>query len=139
MSLRKEGSKLVQYVHLPVQVFFALTMAALAISQSSSFAPDSSKAKVATASIFAILDRKSKIDPSDESGQILENVKGEIELQHISFKYPTRPDIQIFRDLSLTIHSGKVIKFFLFFFLKEKKKPYHTNYQILFFSTRVKF
>ncbi|KAL0459830.1 UNVERIFIED_CONTAM: ABC transporter B family member 11 [Sesamum latifolium] len=45
------------------RVFFALTMAAVAISQSSTFAPDSSKAKSATASIFAILDRKSDIDP----------------------------------------------------------------------------
>jgi ATP-binding cassette subfamily B (MDR/TAP) protein 1 len=35
-------------------------------------------------------------------------VKGEIELRHIGFKYPARPDIEIFRDLSLAIHSGKV-------------------------------
>ncbi|KAK4407870.1 ABC transporter B family member 4 [Sesamum angolense] len=89
------------------RVFFALTMAAIAISQSSSFAPDSSKAKSAAASIFAILDRESKINPSDESGMKLESVKGEIELKHVSFKYPTRPDVQIFRDLSLTIHHGK--------------------------------
>ncbi|KAL2535447.1 ABC transporter B family member 4 [Forsythia ovata] len=91
------------------RVFFALTMAAIAISQSSTFAPDSSKAKGAAASIFAILDRKSKIDPSDESGTTLENLKGEIELRHIRFRYPTRPDVQIFRDLSLTIHSGKTV------------------------------
>lgn len=91
-----------------LQVFFALTMAAVAISQSSSLAPDSSKAKGAAASVFAILDRKSKIDPSDESGVKLDSIKGEIELRHVSFKYPTRPDIQIFRDLSLTIRSGKV-------------------------------
>lgn len=84
-------------------------MAAIGISQSSSFAPDSSKAKSAAASVFAILDRKSKIDPSDESGTTLDEVKGEIELRHVSFTYPSRPDIQIFRDLSLTIHAGKVI------------------------------
>ncbi|XWS46385.1 hypothetical protein CRYUN_Cryun14cG0061200 [Craigia yunnanensis] len=91
------------------QVFFALTMASVAISQSSSFAPDSSKAKAAAASIFAIIDRESKIDPSDESGMTLEDVKGDIELRHVSFKYPLRPDIQIFRDLSLSIHAGKTI------------------------------
>ena len=39
----------------------------------------------------------------------LDDVKGEIELRHVSFKYPSRPDIQIFRDLNLTIHSGKVM------------------------------
>ncbi|KAJ0110909.1 hypothetical protein Patl1_00783 [Pistacia atlantica] len=89
------------------RVFFALTMAALGISQTSSFAPDSTKAKGAAASIFAIIDRQSKIDSSDESGTTIENVKGEIELHHVSFKYPLRPDVQILRDLSLAIHAGK--------------------------------
>ncbi|XP_065859872.1 ABC transporter B family member 11-like isoform X2 [Euphorbia lathyris] len=91
------------------QVFFALTMTAMGISQSSSFAPDSTKAKNAAASVFAIIDRESKIDPSDESGTTIENVRGEIELRHISFKYPSRPDTQIFRDLSLHIKSGKTV------------------------------
>lgn len=91
------------------RVFFALTMAALAISQSSSFAPDTSKAKSSAVSVFAILDRKSEIDPSDESGMTLDNVKGEIELRHVRFRYPTRPDVEIFRDLCLSIHSGKSV------------------------------
>jgi len=90
------------------RVFLALTMAGLAIS-SDGGASNSSKGNGATASIFAILDRKSKIDPSDESGTTLESVKGEIELSHISFKYPTRPDVQIFRDLNLNIQSGKTV------------------------------
>ncbi|GMI66695.1 P-GLYCOPROTEIN 4, MULTIDRUG RESISTANCE 4, ARABIDOPSIS P-GLYCOPROTEIN 4, ATP-binding cassette B4 [Hibiscus trionum] len=91
------------------RVFLALTMAAVGISQSSSFAPDSNKAKIAAASIFAIIDRESKIDPRDESGRTLENVKGDIELHHVNFKYPSRPDIQIFQDLSLSIHAGKTV------------------------------
>ncbi|KAK7259124.1 hypothetical protein RIF29_24722 [Crotalaria pallida] len=91
------------------RVILALTFTANGISQSSSLAPDSSKAKSAIASIFGIIDRKSKIDPSDESGSTLDSISGEIVLRHISFKYPSRPDIQIFRDLSLTIHSGKMV------------------------------
>ncbi|KAJ8445541.1 hypothetical protein Cgig2_012429 [Carnegiea gigantea] len=90
-------------------VFFALAMVAIGVSQSDSLAPDSGKAKAAAASVFALLDRKSKIDPSDESGMTLDDVKGEIELRHISFRYPTRPDIEIFRDLCLSIHAGKAI------------------------------
>ncbi|XP_048138833.1 ABC transporter B family member 4-like isoform X3 [Rhodamnia argentea] len=91
------------------RVFFALTMAAVGITQSSSITQDSNKARSATASVFEIIDRKSKIDPGDESGETLENVKGEIDLHNVSFKYPSRPDIQIFKDLSLTIHSGKTV------------------------------
>lgn len=88
-------------------------MAAIGISQSSSLAPDSSKARSATASVFAILDRQSKIDPSDDSGLTPERLKGNIEIQHVSFRYPTRPDIQIFQDLCLSIHSGKVNHYYL--------------------------
>ncbi|XP_022638881.1 ABC transporter B family member 21-like [Vigna radiata var. radiata] len=90
------------------RVLFALSMAAMGISQSGSLVLDSAKSKSAAASVFAILDRKSQIDPSDDSGLTLEEVQGEIEFKNVSFKYPTRPDVQIFRDLCLTIHSGKV-------------------------------
>lgn len=91
-------------------------MAAFAISQSSSLAPNSSKAKDATASIFSMIDRKSEIDPSAEIGETLQNLKGEIQFRHVSFRYPSRPDVQILRDLSLTIPSGKVLSLFLFLF-----------------------
>ncbi|CAH8333242.1 unnamed protein product [Eruca vesicaria subsp. sativa] len=91
------------------QVFLALTMTTIGISAASSLAPDSSKARSAAASIFGIIDRKSKVDSRDESGMVLENVKGDIEFCHISFAYQTRPDIQIFRDLCFSIRAGKTV------------------------------
>ncbi|XP_013751442.2 ABC transporter B family member 5-like [Brassica napus] len=91
------------------QVFLALTMTTIGISAASSFAPDSSKAKSAAASVFGIIDRKSKIDSRDESGMVLENVKGDIDFCHIEFAYQTRPDIQIFRDLCFSIRAGKTV------------------------------
>ncbi|KAJ9537113.1 hypothetical protein OSB04_029846 [Centaurea solstitialis] len=91
------------------QVFLGLSMAAMGVSQSGSFVPDSGKAKTATASIFGLLDQKSKIDYTDESGTTLQNVKADIEFNHVNFKYPSRPDIQIFRDLCLAIPSGKTV------------------------------
>ncbi|XP_055959663.1 ABC transporter B family member 21-like isoform X2 [Mercurialis annua] len=91
------------------QVFFALTMAATGISHSSSIGVDTAKVNAAVASVFRIIHQKSMINPSDESGTILQNVRGDIELHCISFKYPSRPDIQIFQDLSLAIHSGKTV------------------------------
>ncbi|KAK7853008.1 ABC transporter B family member 9 [Quercus suber] len=91
------------------KVFFALTMAANGVSQSSALAPDTTKAKNSAASIFEILDSKPSIDSSSNEGITLPSVTGNIELQNISFKYPTRPDIQIFKDLSLSIPSGKTV------------------------------
>lgn len=89
-------------------MFLALTMAAIGVSHTSNLTSDSSKAKSAVSSIFAIVDRKSRIDPSDDAGVSLEPLRGDIEFQHVSFRYPTRPDVQIFEDLCLTIQSGKV-------------------------------
>ncbi|GLU22765.1 hypothetical protein SLE2022_388140 [Rubroshorea leprosula] len=91
------------------RVFFALTISAVGISQSSALAPDTNKAKDATASIFAILDSKPKIDSSSSDGLIPSSVTGNIKLEHVSFKYPTRPDIEIFKDLCLSIPAGKTV------------------------------
>lgn len=73
-------------------------------------APDTNKAKDSAVSIFEILDSKPKIDSSKDEGVTLENITGNIELEHVSFKYPTRPDVQIFKDLCLNIPAGKVTR-----------------------------
>ena len=95
-----------------LQVFFALMLATLGVSQTSAMATDSTKAKDSAISIFALLDRKSEIDSSRNEGLTLDEVKGNIDFQHVSFKYPTRPDIQIFSDFTLHIPSGKVCPLF---------------------------
>ncbi|XP_062096709.1 ABC transporter B family member 9 [Humulus lupulus] len=91
------------------KVFFALTISAMGVSQSSALAPDSTKARDSAASIFKILDRKPAIDLSSDEGVTLPTITGDIELQHVSFRYATRPNVEIFRDLSLTIPSGKTV------------------------------
>ncbi|XP_021764176.1 ABC transporter B family member 9-like [Chenopodium quinoa] len=91
------------------KVFFALTISAVGLSQSSSMAMDRNKAKDSAVSIFKIIDSKPSIDSSSEAGITQETVKGDIEFSHVSFRYPTRPDIQIFSDLSLFIPSTKTV------------------------------
>jgi ATP-binding cassette subfamily B (MDR/TAP) protein 1 len=91
-----------------LQVYFALVFTAFGISQTSAMASDSSKAHESAASILAIIDRKSNIDSSIDEGIILEKVNGTIELNHVNFKYPSRPDVQVLCDFTLGIPSGKV-------------------------------
>ncbi|CAM6010259.1 unnamed protein product [Sphagnum balticum] len=91
------------------RVFFAITMSAIGVSQAAGLSPDLTKVKIAVNSVFALLDRESNIDPLAKSGKTLKVVKGEVELQHISFTYPTRPTVPIFQDLSLTVHAGKTV------------------------------
>ncbi|RHN52564.1 putative xenobiotic-transporting ATPase [Medicago truncatula] len=91
------------------RVFFSLTMTAMSVSQSSTLFPDTNKAIDSAASIFNILDSKPDIDSSSNDGVTQETVVGNIELQHVNFSYPTRPDIQIFKDLTLSIPSAKTV------------------------------
>ncbi|GJN15113.1 hypothetical protein PR202_gb02004 [Eleusine coracana subsp. coracana] len=91
------------------EVFFALLMATIGVSQTSALGSNSAKAKESASSIFALIDRTSKIDPSCADGMTLVDVAGEVEFCDIYFSYPSRPDTQIFRDLNLRIPPGKTV------------------------------
>nr|CAB3473981.1 unnamed protein product [Digitaria exilis] len=91
------------------KVFFALVLATIGVSQASALASDATKARDSAISIFSILDRKSKIDSSSDDGMVPENVTGNIDFNNVSFKYPSRTDVQIFSDFTLHIPSGKTV------------------------------
>ncbi|PVH62054.1 hypothetical protein PAHAL_3G193700 [Panicum hallii] len=91
------------------KAYFALVLAMIGVSQTNAMASDSAKANDSAISIFSILDRKSQIDSSSEEGSTLANVKGDIDFKHVSFKYPSRPHVQIFTDFTLGIPSGKAV------------------------------
>lgn len=57
--------------------------------------------------MFETIERKPKIDASDNTGIVLENVRGEIELRDVHFRYPARPEVQIFSGFTLHVPSGK--------------------------------
>ena len=56
--------------------------------------------------MFETIERKSKINPYDTSGMVLEDLDGEVELRDVYFRYPTRPEVQIFSGFSLQVPSG---------------------------------
>ncbi|MCO5550954.1 hypothetical protein L7F22_004449 [Adiantum nelumboides] len=93
------------------KAFFAISMGALSVSQSTSLLPDVSNAKAAVNSVFALLDRQSKIDSAESSGLTRgsDSVVGNIEFRHVSFRYPSRPDVKVLRDLSLSVKAGKTV------------------------------
>ena len=71
---------------------------------------DTKKATIAFKSIYSTLDTKSLINPfkRDNEGKIsAQNIKGKIELKHVYFAYPTRPEQVILKDVSFTIYPGQ--------------------------------
>ncbi|KAL5774111.1 hypothetical protein ACOSP7_011668 [Xanthoceras sorbifolium] len=91
------------------RVLLVFSLTTYAVSQASAMSPDTNKAKVSAASILQIIDSKPEIDSSSNEGATLSYVRGDIEFDHVSFKYPNRPDVQIFKDLCLIIPSGKTV------------------------------
>lgn len=67
------------------------------------------KAKGAAAKIFRIIDHKPDINRNSESGLELETITGQVELKNVDFSYPTRPDVLILNDFSLSVPAGKTI------------------------------
>lgn len=62
--------------------------------------------KAAAYKMFETISRKPKIDAYETVGTVLEDIRGEIELKNVDFRYPARPDVQIFSGFSLHVPSG---------------------------------
>ncbi|XP_015572248.1 ABC transporter B family member 15 [Ricinus communis] len=92
------------------QVFFLLMSTGKNIADAGSMSSDLAKGSNAIISVFAILDRKSEIEPNNPNGiKIRRSIEGDIELKNIFFSYPARPTQMIFKDLSLKIEAGKTM------------------------------
>jgi hypothetical protein len=67
-----------------------------------------SRAATAASELFSLIDRESEINPFDESGNKPGELAGVINLQGIDFSYPTRPDVTVLENFTLSIPAGKV-------------------------------
>lgn len=90
-----------------LKVFMVLIITAFGVAETLALAPDIVKGSAALASVFEILDRKTAIDPDSPLGEEVTRVQGEIELKHVSFAYPQRPDIHIFTNFDLKVKKGR--------------------------------
>ena len=73
---------------------------------------DLKKATVAFRSIYSTLDIPTLINPfkRDNAGKVsAQNIKGKIELRHVYFVYPTRPEQVILKDVSFTVYPGQQV------------------------------
>lgn len=66
-------------------------------------------ARGAAAKLYDTIDRVPSIDSSSEEGQKPEKCVGEITFENVKFNYPSRPDVPIVKDLSITFPAGKTV------------------------------
>ncbi|RLN38445.1 hypothetical protein BBJ28_00002071 [Nothophytophthora sp. Chile5] len=90
-------------------VFFSVLVGSMAIGQAAPSAEAVTAARVAAYSVFQTIKQASLIDPLSGQGKRLETVSGQIELKDVTFAYPSRPDVQVCRNYSLTIAAGETV------------------------------
>ncbi|KAK4423897.1 putative multidrug resistance protein [Sesamum alatum] len=90
--------------------FFILMSTGKTIADAGTMTSDLSKGSSAVRSVFAILDRKTKIQPDNlEGNKVRGTLQGKIEFNDVYFSYPSRPGQMIFQGLSLKIEAGKTM------------------------------
>ncbi|KAG4193364.1 hypothetical protein ERO13_A07G217000v2 [Gossypium hirsutum] len=105
------GGKLMSHGYITAKALFETFMILVStgrvIADAGSMTFDLAKGSDAVGSVFAILDRYTRIEPEDPDGYKPEKITGHVELRDIDFAYPARPDIMIFKGFSLKIEAGK--------------------------------
>ncbi|KAJ3063793.1 (ABC) transporter, partial [Quaeritorhiza haematococci] len=90
-------------------VFFALVIGASSLGNIGPNMSAIGNGQGAAYSIFETIDRASPIDSLSTQGKKPESVQGNIEFRDVSFHYPSRPDVQVLEDFTLSIPVGKTI------------------------------
>lgn len=75
----------------------------------SSFYSDLMKGIGASTRVFELLDREPKVHGFDPLARLPSPFTGRIEFKDVHFRYPTRPDAEIFRGLNLDIQPNETI------------------------------
>ncbi|KAF8600378.1 multidrug resistance protein 1 [Ceratobasidium sp. AG-I] len=91
-----------------VNVFIAILMGSFSLAMLAPEQQAIAQACGAAAKLFQTIDRVPPIDSLSTAGLAPETPgPGKIELRNIKFDYPSRPDVRILKDLTLTFAAGK--------------------------------
>uniref|UniRef100_A0A8B9TRG0 Bile salt export pump n=1 Tax=Anas platyrhynchos TaxID=8839 RepID=A0A8B9TRG0_ANAPL len=98
-------------VPLPCRVISAIVTSGTALGRASSYTPNYAKAKTSAARFFQLIDRVPEISVYSEKGEKWDDFKGSIEFLNCKFTYPSRPDIQVLKGLSVAVKPGQTLAF----------------------------
>ncbi|KAF6134426.1 hypothetical protein GIB67_030629 [Kingdonia uniflora] len=93
-----------------IRVFMVLMVSANGAAETLTIVPDFIKGSRAIRSVFELLDRTTESDPDDPNTALVsERLRGDVELKHVDFTYPSRPDMPVFLDISIRARAGKTL------------------------------
>ncbi|WQF79623.1 Putative Type 1 protein exporter [Colletotrichum destructivum] len=89
-------------------VLLSVVIGATSLTMLAPYIIEFTRAASAAAQLFKLIDRKSEIDPFDKSGDQPAETVGVVDLENITFEYPTRPGVTVLNNYSLHVPAGKV-------------------------------
>ncbi|KAK7419742.1 hypothetical protein QQX98_003114 [Neonectria punicea] len=90
-----------------VTVILAVVLAAQGLTQIAPQIMVVSKASASAEDIFKTIDRKSKIDSLSDEGSRPSECHGDIVFENVGFAYPSRPNVEVLKDLDLIVPANK--------------------------------
>ncbi|ONM13122.1 ABC transporter B family member 19 [Zea mays] len=88
---------------------FSAIVGGMSLGQAFSNLGAFSKGKIAGYKLLEVIRQKPSIVNDHKDGKWLAEVHGNIEFKEVTFSYPSRPDVIIFRDFSLFFPAGKTV------------------------------
>lgn len=105
------GGKLISHGYIGAKALFETFMILVStgrvIADAGSMTSDLAKGSDAVGSVFAVLDRYTRIEPEDPEGCRPEKITGYVDFCDVDFAYPARPDVIIFKGFSINIAAGR--------------------------------
>ena len=89
-------------------MLLSVVIGSINITMLAPYSIDFTRAATSAAQLFKLIDRKSAIDPFNTSGEQPTDVAGLVELENVTFAYPTRPGATVLDAFSLKFPAGKV-------------------------------
>ncbi|KAK9056560.1 hypothetical protein SSX86_023922 [Deinandra increscens subsp. villosa] len=91
-----------------IACFFGVNVGGRGLALSLSYFAQFAQGTVAASRVFAVIERIPAIDPYSNIGRKPESVNGRLELQNVSFAYPSRQSVPILNSLNLVIPSQRI-------------------------------
>ena len=116
---------IVQFSIQFVRTLTAIVLTSMVVGRLTSYGPEVGKARIAASRIFQIINSEPSIDPYSESGikpvgfscavnsiftPILQDSNNaSVDINSVSFNYPTRPEMTVLSGLDLAIKPGQTV------------------------------
>jgi ATP-binding cassette subfamily B (MDR/TAP) protein 1 len=102
---------IVSYTNTSCSVVLSVLLASSSIGLLYPQVPALSNGAAAASEMFKIFDKPSLMDPLSSEGKIPESCHGHLEVENVSFSYPSRPDAKVLNNMTLNIPAGKTTAF----------------------------